>query len=261
MNILITAGGTKEKIDDVRYIANHSTGKLGAAMAEAFAKDAENSIVYLHGTGAIVPRRPNVFPIEIFSTEDLKNQLENQLNNKQFTAVIHSMAVSDYTVSNTFSESDFLSAFSEKIPITQETSQLLWTKDELLAALEKQFEAMAVQEKNKISSNFDHLLIRLEKNPKIIQKIKLLQPETILVGFKLLVDTSETNLVSVARNLLEKNNCDYVLANDLTTIKGDKHHGILVGSDQSTQIAETKQEIAEIIVNTIKDKSKTRENK
>ena len=34
-NILITAGGTKEKIDPVRYISNNSSGKMGYSLAQA----------------------------------------------------------------------------------------------------------------------------------------------------------------------------------------------------------------------------------
>ena len=37
--ILITAGPTREKIDPVRYLTNHSTGKMGYAIAEEAAKD------------------------------------------------------------------------------------------------------------------------------------------------------------------------------------------------------------------------------
>ena len=33
MNILITAGGTSEKIDDVRHLTNHATGSLGREIA------------------------------------------------------------------------------------------------------------------------------------------------------------------------------------------------------------------------------------
>ena len=36
MNILITSGGTSEKIDQVRSITNHSTGQLGKMIAERF---------------------------------------------------------------------------------------------------------------------------------------------------------------------------------------------------------------------------------
>jgi phosphopantothenoylcysteine decarboxylase/phosphopantothenate--cysteine ligase len=36
MKIVITSGGTREKIDPVRFIGNYSTGKMGAALAKAF---------------------------------------------------------------------------------------------------------------------------------------------------------------------------------------------------------------------------------
>ena len=43
--MLVTAGPTHEKIDPVRFIGNHSSGKMGYAIAEAFA--AEGAKVYL----------------------------------------------------------------------------------------------------------------------------------------------------------------------------------------------------------------------
>ena len=55
MKIIITAGGTSERIDDVRTITNSSTGRLGYAIGEAFAKksgDELERIYYLHGTRA-----------------------------------------------------------------------------------------------------------------------------------------------------------------------------------------------------------------
>src|SRR6185312_13212366 len=36
LRVLITAGPTQEAIDPVRYISNHSSGKMGYALAEAF---------------------------------------------------------------------------------------------------------------------------------------------------------------------------------------------------------------------------------
>ena len=37
--VLITAGPTQEAIDPVRYISNHSSGKMGYAIAEQFLKE------------------------------------------------------------------------------------------------------------------------------------------------------------------------------------------------------------------------------
>jgi phosphopantothenate-cysteine ligase len=78
----------------------------------------------------------------------------------------------------------------------------------------------------------------------VIQRIRQLQKNTILVGFKLLVDVPESELLQVGYNLLLKNNCDFVLANDLTKIQGDNHKGLLIKPDFSYQSYDTKQEIA-----------------
>jgi len=56
MRILVTAGATREAIDDVRYVSNVSTGALGSAIAEAFlALDCNCDVVYLCGEGARIP--------------------------------------------------------------------------------------------------------------------------------------------------------------------------------------------------------------
>ena len=47
MKILITAGGTTEKIDQVRAITNHSTGRLGQALADYLAANPDTTIDYV----------------------------------------------------------------------------------------------------------------------------------------------------------------------------------------------------------------------
>ncbi|MDU6525055.1 MAG: phosphopantothenate--cysteine ligase, partial [Enterococcus sp.] len=69
----------------------------------------------------------------------------------------------------------------------------------------------------------------------------------ILVGFKLLVDVPMIELLNVAKKSLEKNHADFILANDLTEIYGEKHHGYLINQQQKVKEAHTKTEIAELI--------------
>lgn len=99
----------------------------------------------------------------------------------------------------------------------------------------------------KISSDTDHLVVVLKKNPKIISLIKNLQPKTILVGFKLLVDVPMIELLNVAKASLEKNHADFILANDLAEIRDEKHHGYLINKQHKVKEAHTKTEIAELI--------------
>src|SRR5947208_3659977 len=54
MNILVTGGGTVAPIDDVRQIANMSTGRFSSAISEA-ALDRGHRVWHLHAPGALTP--------------------------------------------------------------------------------------------------------------------------------------------------------------------------------------------------------------
>lgn len=62
-----------------------------------------------------------------------------------------------------------------------------------------------------------------------------------------MVDVSEAQLIETARASLHKNNADYILANDLTTISETQHKGLLI-SQHHIESADTKQQIAQLIV-------------
>ena len=73
-----SAGGTSEKIDDVRTITNSSTGRLGYAVGTAFLQqyaDELEAVYYLHGTRARHPEHEKVIPIEIGGVADLQREL------------------------------------------------------------------------------------------------------------------------------------------------------------------------------------------
>lgn len=94
MNILLTAGATREPIDDVRFLSNVSTGATGAALAEALAA-AGHRVTLLRGEAAIAAR--GVHHDETFSSAmDLSARLRRQLARDEFDAVIMTAAVSDY---------------------------------------------------------------------------------------------------------------------------------------------------------------------
>jgi phosphopantothenoylcysteine decarboxylase/phosphopantothenate--cysteine ligase len=94
MNILITAGATREPIDAVRFLSNVSTGRTGALLADALAAQG-HWVTLLHGAAAQRPAR--VSETETFtSTADLQAALRRRLGTGAYDAVIHCAAVSDY---------------------------------------------------------------------------------------------------------------------------------------------------------------------
>ena len=95
--IVITAGGTSEKIDNVRKITNSSSGKLGMTIANHLLKENDDLIIYyVCSKNSLRPLDERIKVIEIDGTISLKNKIENLLLNEKIDYFIHSMAVSDY---------------------------------------------------------------------------------------------------------------------------------------------------------------------
>lgn len=91
--ILISAGPTYEAIDPVRFIGNHSSGKMGAWIAEAAAKrGAEVSLVI--GPSSVSTEHPKINRIDVTSAEEMYQACVKQYKNVD--AAIMTAAVADY---------------------------------------------------------------------------------------------------------------------------------------------------------------------
>lgn len=91
--VLVTAGATRESIDPVRFITNHSSGKMGIAIAKAaMLRGAEVTLVAGH-VEAQLP--PFVRYVPVVSAEDMLGAV-TQLSDKQ-DIIIKAAAVADYT--------------------------------------------------------------------------------------------------------------------------------------------------------------------
>ena len=238
--IIITAGGTSEKIDNVRKITNSSTGKLGKIIAETMISKRNKNIekiYYICAKNSLKPKNnKKIEVIEISDTNSLKNQIEHLLIRESISHFVHSMAVSDYCVDFVTSANDIAQNIIEKKP---KNKQGLY---DCITNLQKVFS------NSKISSNCDDLVIKLKKTPKIISLIKNISPQTFLVGFKLLDGVSEKQLLDTAINLKSKNNCDMVVANDLSHIRQGEHKAYIVDQNNNYQIAHGKIDIAQKLI-------------
>jgi phosphopantothenate-cysteine ligase len=90
-------------------------------------------------------------------------------------------------------------------------------------------------------------MFKLSLTPKVIGEIKKTSPETKLFGFKLLDGVPYEELIDVATRLREKNQADYIIANDLSKIGSGKHPAYFVGEEGVKYTCETKQEIAKTL--------------
>ena len=220
MNILITSGGTSEKIDRVRSITNHSTGRLGKIISETFL-DKGDQVTLVTTPKAVRPAaHPNLTIVQIENVAELLESLEPLVHTHD--ALIHAMAVSDYT------------------PVYMTGLETVAASSDMTEFLNK------TNSESKISSQDDVQVLFLKKTPKIISLVKEWNPAIRLIGFKLLVNVTKEELLKTARASLIKNQAEIIVANDLTEISNQEHRAYLVGKDTVTQ-AQSKEEIAQLL--------------
>ena len=220
MKILITSGGTTEKIDAVRGITNHSTGTLGKYIAELFLNNGHEVSLVTTKSAVKPAENPNLKVYIVDNVATLMDTLKPLVKTHQ--VLIHSMAVSDYTP---FYMTDLC-----EVEKSDNIAQLLTKKNT----------------ENKISSKSDYQVLFLKKTPKLISLVKDWNPLIQLIGFKLLVGVTKEELLNVARESLQKNIASYILANDLTEITPNQHHAFLL-SEQSVEEVWTKEAIAKLL--------------
>ena len=91
--VLITAGATRESIDPVRFITNHSSGKMGFALAKAaMLRGAQVTVVAAH-TDVAPPAFVEVVPVQ--SAQEMFDQVTRRA--EDFDIIIKAAAVADYT--------------------------------------------------------------------------------------------------------------------------------------------------------------------
>ena len=92
-HVVITAGGTREPIDPVRYIGNRSTGRMGAALAEAALARGARVTLIAAAVEVALPERAEVVRVE--TTAELRDALRQAMRNDA-DALVMAAAVADF---------------------------------------------------------------------------------------------------------------------------------------------------------------------
>lgn len=220
-SILLTAGATREKIDEVRFITNLSTGTTASCIADQLVSKGHH-IVYLHGKDSKIPKE-NCQLIEFNSFADLQNTLYDLLRNNQFDFIIHLAAVSDFTV--------------DKIE-----------SDEL---------EIELGENLKINSGIKSLKLHLRQTEKLVDKFKTISrnKNIRLIAFKFSGADDFENSISEAVKLFTSADSDYVVINLIKDRKNNIQKNFLVVDKFKNQHkAVDSNELAEIIGQIIEGK-------
>jgi phosphopantothenoylcysteine decarboxylase/phosphopantothenate--cysteine ligase len=100
VNVLVTAGPTREKLDPVRYLTNHSTGKMGYSLARnCMLRGAKVTLI----TGkTALPKPPFVSVVEVESAQEMLDAVKARYAGQDI--LIKAAAVADYRPAQVFSE-------------------------------------------------------------------------------------------------------------------------------------------------------------
>lgn len=223
MRVLITSGGTKVPLDPVRDITNMSQGTFGSHLAKAFLQ-AGHSVHFLHAVNSKTPFKLNIESDEDSLGESIQDIVDLYEFKNKFFKFYGSTTYRTYEDYYTT-----LKYWLEHCPFDMV----------ILAAAVSDYLPEEVSN-NKIKSN-EELTIKLKHAPKIISKVRewsehINEVPICLVGFKLLLNCSEEELVDACKESIKKNKCDLVVGNEWNKLVQQQiHELLLVGKQESDQ--------------------------
>ena len=209
MKILITSGGTKVPIDRVRSIMNMSHGTFGSRIADAFFN--EGLAAFRTGN----EHGNHIEKITFFMAKGSRKPTFQSLNDETYEDGYRPIEYVEYS---TFDE--YKSGIEELLK--KETYDII-----VVAAAVSDY-GVANYYNGKYRSREDDMCIKLVKLPKVLPIMRKLAPNATICGFKLLVDSTNAELLDAMKKQMVESNVDLVVGNDLHDIKNDNHRLLII---------------------------------
>ena len=189
MRAVVTAGGTREPIDDVRVLTNVSRGRFGVALVAAL--------------------RARGVEVDLVGSEDALRVLREELGPAPAGVRAHPFR----------SHADLQRALEE---VTRTPPELLF-----MAAAVADY--LPERREGKVRSDQEELVLRLRRAPKLLAGLRQrCGPGTFLIGFKLLSGVPRAELVATARAQVRACRLNLTVANDLAELGAEAHPVTLV---------------------------------
>lgn len=240
--ILITGGPTNEFIDEVMKITNMSTGSLSTELGKKFLDAGYEVTLILNNMVKFPVSSDSLKVVRVETTDDMLKALEAESKEGHYDCIIHASAVGDYKADFSF----LLEDMAEEIFAAKPKSA-----EEILKIMENP--KCKVNDDTKISSYQKNLTVKLTLTPKIISRLREWYPDTLLIGCKLLENVPKKELFEVATKLANKNDMDYIMANDLADLRNGLPARYLVTKEGFTGTTlETPEKIFEFVDKTLK---------
>lgn len=219
--VVITAGPTVEGIDPVRYLSNHSTGKMGFALARAcVAAGAE--VILIAGGKVALPTPLNVTRIDVLSAQDMLIAAQQCVDGTHSALQYLPEDADEHSHKHSHEHSHDHShhhddcgcgeAHQHEHRLAENDSRSVKVADIFIATAAVADYRTLDAAPQKIKKTQDAMTLSLVKNPDILATISLAHPELFVVGF-----AAETQDVEhYARGKLLSKDLDLIACNDVS---------------------------------------------
>ncbi|MCC6580525.1 MAG: hypothetical protein IT440_08790 [Phycisphaeraceae bacterium] len=223
---LVTAGSTREKIDDVRDWGNIFTGNTGYDIARELAAFGEVDLLtsnagHLQQIQVGLGLRHAVSATRFSSHAELRDELAALMATRTYDAVFMSAAVSDYSPARAYQ-------VVSRLP-GAEAGVETWTVRDA--------------QRGKVRSSFDEIAILGRRTEKLVDLFRTeWKYRGLLFKFKLEVGVSREELIHIGRASRDASGADYLVANSLDMVTGEKAGAFLLKGDEAIWI--TREQLA-----------------
>lgn len=206
---LVTAGSTRERIDDVRDWGNIFTGNTGLAIAMALSEVGEVDLITgnrghvesLKGGGS---GRFLIHATGFTTHAELKASIETLIVRREYRAVFMSAAVSDYTPQRVYEVVD-----TKPDPSSGGDGREVWIVRDV--------------QRGKVKSTFTRIAVLGEQTEKLVDLFRGVWGfRGLLVKFKLEVGLTDEELIRTGQASRKASGAEYLVANTLSMVEGDK---------------------------------------
>lgn len=219
---LVTAGNTREMIDQVRDWGNIFTGTTGFRIAKALRTVGQVDLLTSNPSHRSEAERVGIVVESFTSHQDLMSKIELKIRQNAYDAVFMTAAVADY----------------------RPTGAYAVLQRQRLADGKEQWLVESVQE-GKIKSGYPQIAFLGHQTEKIVDRFRRdWNYSGILVKFKLEVGLTSQQLLEVARLSRKSSGADYLIANTLDMVEGD-HAGAYLVSDSEERFI-PREKLAEV---------------
>ena len=220
--VVITAGATVEAIDPVRYLSNHSTGKMGFALARACVI-AGAEVILIAGGKVTLPTPLNVKRIDVLSAEEMLLVAQQCVDGTHHELQFMFEEEHDHDHDNHHHHHEHEHDHHDDCDCDDEHSEHseahVVASNEHVRAADVFIATAAVADyrtkeaaPQKIKKTQETMTLSLVKNPDILATISLAHPELFVVGF-----AAETQDVErYARGKLVSKDLDLIACNDVS---------------------------------------------